>query len=202
MPDLQVESQDIDDYLCSTEIVDYDNHIIEEATEQLTEDLRDEVSKARAIYEFVRDQILHSFDINATSVTLSASEVLENGHGICFAKSHLLAAMMRSAGIPAGFCYQLVKSNGPVDKLSIHALNAIYLESQHKWIRLDARGNNEEMVALFSTTVETLVHTIRPDQGEKDGFVIFTEPPKKIIRALKQVDSLNTLTNLLPASII
>lgn len=27
-------------------------------------------------------------------------------HGICFAKSHLLAALLRCKSIPAGFCYQ------------------------------------------------------------------------------------------------
>jgi len=40
-------------------------------------------------------------------VTCSASEVLREGTGICFAKSHLLAALLRAVGIPAGLCYQV-----------------------------------------------------------------------------------------------
>lgn len=67
-------------------------------------------------HEFVRDSISHSADINEDAITCNASEVLKSGHGICFAKSHLLAALLRCKSVPAGFCYQ-------------------------KWIRLDARGS-------------------------------------------------------------
>lgn len=41
-------------------------------------------------YEFVRDQITHSWDVRATVVSKTASEVLQNGTGICWVKSCLL----------------------------------------------------------------------------------------------------------------
>ena len=57
-------------------------------------------------YEYVRDNNSLSADINEDVLTCTASEVLEVGHGICFAKSHLLAALLRAKSIPTGFCYQ------------------------------------------------------------------------------------------------
>ncbi|MCD7809309.1 MAG: transglutaminase-like domain-containing protein [Erysipelotrichaceae bacterium] len=54
----------------------------------------------------MRDNISHSADINEDIITISASQVLVEGHGTCFAKSHLLAALLRCKSIPTGFCYQ------------------------------------------------------------------------------------------------
>jgi transglutaminase-like putative cysteine protease len=65
-----------------------------------------EVETARFAYEVARDRYPHSYDIAAAEMSVSASDVIRHGHGICFAKSHLLAAILRACGIPAGFCYQ------------------------------------------------------------------------------------------------
>ena len=79
-------------------------------------------------YEYVRDMISHSADISADTVTCSASEVLKAGHGICFAKSHLLAAILRSKSVPAGFCYQkLILDDETAPVLIYHGLNGVYL---------------------------------------------------------------------------
>lgn len=56
--------------------------------------------------DFVRDQIRHSADYRPNPVTCKASEVLRHGTGYCYAKSHLLAALLRANGVPAGLCYQ------------------------------------------------------------------------------------------------
>ena len=57
----------------------------------------------RKAFEFVLDQIDHSWDVKQTEVSISASDVLENGHGICYAKTNLLAALLRAMHIPTGF---------------------------------------------------------------------------------------------------
>ncbi len=51
-------------------------------------------------------QIGCSADINGKVVTCKASEVLRYKEGICNAKAHLLATILRANGIPSGFCYQ------------------------------------------------------------------------------------------------
>ena len=62
--------------------------------------------------------------------------------GICWAKSNLFAALLRANNIPAGICYQrLTLGDTPDTGYCIHALNAVYIKSINKWIRLDARGN-------------------------------------------------------------
>ena len=111
MPDPSPERSDYSSYLEYSDIIDYDNPLVQNAVDQLINGLSDDISKVRSIYEFTLDHVFHSFQINATSVTTKASEVIDQGHGTCFAKAHLLAALMRAAGIPAGFCYQVLYDN-------------------------------------------------------------------------------------------
>lgn len=88
------------------------------------------------------EQIINSFARDI--LTCTASEVLSAGHGICFAKSHLLAAILRCKSVPAGFCYQkLILDDETAPVLIYHGLNGVYIKEYQKWIRLDARGNKE-----------------------------------------------------------
>jgi transglutaminase-like putative cysteine protease len=67
---------------------------------------KDELRTVHTPYRVVRDEFVHSYDIGASEVSVSASDVIHHGHGICFAKAHLLAALLRSNAIPAGLCYR------------------------------------------------------------------------------------------------
>lgn len=83
----------------------------------------------KVIYEFVCDEIKRSWDVQDKRVTKSATEVLEQGVGICWAKANLLAAFLRACGIPAGICYQrLTLGDVPETGFCIHALNAVYIK--------------------------------------------------------------------------
>ncbi len=72
----------------------------------------------------VRDNVSHTRDASREEVTCAASEVLAAGTGICYAKSHLLAALLRAVGIPAGFCYQVYHEPLHVSdsKIALHGL--------------------------------------------------------------------------------
>lgn len=132
-------------------------------------------------YLFVRDTIRHSYDIRATEVTATATEVLSSGHGICYAKAHLLAALLRAKGIPAGLAYQrLVLFDDPKDGYCLHAVNTIYLAEEKRWIRVDARGNKPGVEAEFCTDKEKLAFPIRPQLGEVDYPWNFATPPAPI----------------------
>lgn len=102
---MHAESDDIQDYIKKSDIINYDHKLIVDKCLELEKGTEDEISLIKKIYEFVRDDIHHSGDIGEQKVTCKASEVLELGHGICCAKSHLFAAMLRFFGIPTGFCY-------------------------------------------------------------------------------------------------
>ncbi len=171
----------------------YDNKI-----QQLIQSFHyeNEVDKIKAVYEFVRDEIKHSYDIHAMEVTRHASEVLKKGHGICYAKSHLLAALLRAINVPAGIAYQrLTLYDKPEDGYCIHALNTVYLREYNKWIRLDARGNKKGVHAEFSIEKEKLAFPIRTHLGEYDYVINFAEPHPLIIRALESYTDCCTMYN-------
>lgn len=96
----------IDEYLSVSKYINWDDASILTKAKEFEQRCADEISLVKAIYEFVRDEIKHSWDVQDKRVTKSATEVLEQRVGICWAKANLLAAMMRACGIPAGICYQ------------------------------------------------------------------------------------------------
>lgn len=197
------ESNDLLDYLNELEVVNYHHPLIQEKIAELFYSNQTEKEKVKIAFEFVRDCIDHSWDIQSEKVTCSASEVLAEGEGICYAKSNLLAALLRSQGIPTGFCYQrLMLFDTPEQGFCIHALNAVYLRSLGKWIRLDARGNKEGIDAQFSITQEKVAFDVQTNQGEIDYPMIYVEPHHKTLSALKaHTNALKMYKNHLPDSV-
>jgi len=96
---------DMQDYLRATEIIDWKNLAVLQKAKELAGDFTDTVEITRCYFEWVRDEIMHSNDHKMNPVTLKASEVLKYGTGYCYAKSHLLAALLRANSIPCGICY-------------------------------------------------------------------------------------------------
>ena len=200
MPDPSTDKSDISDYLENSDVLDFDNLLVSQTAEQLTYGLKDNLSKAREIYKFTRDHIFHSLDINATSVTKTASEVLDKGHGICFAKAHLLAALMRASGIPAGFCYQILYVED-FERLIAHGFNAVYIQELNKWVRIDACTQVDVNDWGFDPFKDSTVNSIREDIGECDDFTIYHVPSKKILKALTVADTVEELMHLIPSEI-
>lgn len=190
---MHTESNNIQDYLKKSDVIDYDHKLIVDKCLELKEGTNDEISLIKKIYEFVRDEIHHSGDIGTQEVTCKASEVLEAGHGICCAKAHLFAAMLRYFGVPVGFCYQKLSSSRDVNIKFLHGLNAVYLKDLDKWIRLDARGNKPDRDAQFSIYEEKLSKPVSKELGEEDHPVIFTEPNPTVIELLKKSNNMKEL---------
>src|SRR5579859_1950998 len=140
---LMCESPNLADYLTELADLNYSHPLIQQQLPQLTAaQPQTEQEQVQITYEFVRDTIHHSCDFPSQQVTCTASDVLQHREGLCFAKSHLLAALLRAQGIPTGLCYQrLPAGDTPAEGYLIHGLVAVYLHSADKWIRLDARGN-------------------------------------------------------------
>ena len=196
------QSANIDDYLKVTPVIDWNNSGIQQRTSEITQGLSTDIDKAKRLFEWVRDCIPHSKDINSELVTCNASEVLEVGTGICYAKSHLLAAMCRFAGIPTGFCYQVYRYTTPEVGTAIHALNAIYLASIGKWIRVDARGNTGDIDAQFSVEEEKLAFPVNPEKGELFIYnTVFCEPVPQVVEVLSRYDNRTEMWRHLPPAI-
>jgi transglutaminase-like putative cysteine protease len=173
-------------YLAEQANVDYSHPLIQETLNTFWITGSSEVERIKQIYEFVRDEVHHSMDVQGVRVTCKASEVLRYREGLCYAKSHLLAALLRAQGIPTGFCYQrLLLGSTPAEGYVLHGLNAVYFASEARWIRLDARGNKQGIDARFSIHEEHLAYTVQPALGEVDYPTIYVLPHPIIIQALQ-----------------
>jgi transglutaminase-like putative cysteine protease len=100
-------------FLHENKYINFSSPNIQAKAAELFYDLSDDAQKAKTAYEFVRDEIPHSFDVKSDVITAKASDVLKHKTGICHAKANLLAALLRSRGIPTGFCFQrMMMENG------------------------------------------------------------------------------------------
>ncbi len=194
-------SNNIEEYLKSSVAIDWKNPQIIARTQAITAGLDGGIAKAKSLFEWVRDKIPHSADIDTDIVTFTASEVLERGTGICYAKSHLLAAMCRSIGIPVGLCYQVGVRNPPEIGMTLHGLNTIYLVEIDRWIRVDPRGNTGKIDAQFSLTTEQLAFPPDRDLGEFIYDEIWCEPVPEIVNLLTTFTSRREMWPHLPTGI-
>lgn len=192
------ESSHTADYLASDDIVDWKNPAILVKMRELTAGRKSELDRARCIYEWVRDHVSHSRDVKADFVTCTASDVLRLHTGLCHAKSHLLAALLRANAIPAGFCYQVLRRDPPEKGHILHGLNALYLSDLDRWIRVDARGNKEGVDAQFDLEHEKLAFPPRPAQGEFTYKPIYAKPARAVIDVLKRYKSVEDAWKHLP----
>lgn len=184
-------------FLAATEYVDYDSGIIAEKAKELFTYEMDDIQKARTAYRFVRDEIPHSFDINATVITAKASDVLKYKTGICHAKANLLAALLRSQGIPTGFCFEHITLLSD-DTLGycVHAFNAVFLDG--RWIKLDARGNKAGVNAEFSLGEPILAYPVRKEYDEYFWSGIYSKPQADTMKMLERATCLKDIMDNIP----
>jgi transglutaminase-like putative cysteine protease len=183
-------------YLAESEYIDWKHVLVAAKAAELAGACTSDEIVAKRCFEFVRDDIKHSWDFRMNPLTCKASEVLIHGTGYCYAKSHLLAALLRANGIPAGLCYQrlAVESAGP--PYCLHGLNAVYFK-RHGWYRIDARGNKPGVNAEFKPPIEKLAFHIA-DATEKDFPWILAGPLPVVISALTQNTTIEQVFKHLP----
>lgn len=184
---LTIETNDMARYIASSDIINFENLDIQKTAVYLSKDIEDEIQMIKTVYEFVRDEISHSIDIGSNEVSCRASDVLKYKHGLCFANSHLLAAILRYLGVPTGFCYQKLEFDG---KFGLHGLNA-FVKSLNKWIRLDARGNEKGINAQFSIDKEYLAYLPEEEKNEVDFRIVYAEPDRRVVEILGQSRNVN-----------
>jgi transglutaminase-like putative cysteine protease len=182
-------------YLESSEYIDWKTPSVLAKAKELSSGLSSSEDIAIRCFKFVRDEIKHSYDYKLNPVTCKASDVLLHGTGYCYAKSHLLAALLRANNIPAGLCYQRLTIDA-APPFCLHGLNAVYLES-YGWYRIDARGNKTGVNAEFSPPIEKLAFPIIT-KGEADFPEVWAEPLKLIVDTLQQYKTYKEVADNLP----
>ncbi|GJL64805.1 MAG: Cro/Cl family transcriptional regulator [Nitrospirales bacterium] len=183
-------------YLTSSLYIDWDTPAVVAQAQQLANNHRSPLDIAKACFEFVRDDIKHSWDYALNPVTCKASDVLEHGTGYCYAKSHLLAALLRANNIPTGLCYQRLTISDNRPPFSLHGLNAVYLE-EFGWYRVDPRGNKDGVEASFCPPKENLAYPILTE-GEADLPEIWDEPLNDVIFVLENYKTYQEVAANLP----
>lgn len=182
------------EYLQSSEIMDWKHPAVSALAKKLAGGTAEEI--ARRCFEWVRDEIHHSADFQMNPVTCSASEVLQAGTGYCYAKSHLLAALLRANSIPAGLCYQRLSLNGQGAPYCLHGLNAVYLPD-YGWYRMDARGNKAIVNAQFKPPAEQLAFELTA-AGEADLPGIYSDPLPEVVAVLRRYKTYDAVARNLP----
>ncbi|SOC06180.1 transglutaminase superfamily protein [Ureibacillus xyleni] len=200
---LIAESIEIGNYLEELPVVNFSHHLLQKRAKTLFSDNQSDIEKVKIAFEFVRDQIAQSLDIESRYVPCKASDVLKYGEGVCFAKANLLAALLRSQTIPTGFCYQRLRiKNITETRFALHALNAVFIPSVGRWIRLDARGNKVGLQSEFSIYEEKLPYTPDESLGEMDYPIIYTKPNIEAMAVLERsTDALQMYRHDLPSVI-
>jgi len=189
-----MESMDV--YLRATEIINCKHSEILILAGQLANDSSDPVEIAKHCFEWVRDEIKHSHDYQLDPVTCRASDVLAARTGYCYAKSHLLAALLRANRIPTGFCYQRLAFDDDGPPYCLHGLNAIFLP-EFGWYRVDARGNKQGVNAQFTPPIEQLAFPIQ-FAGEADLPEIWPDPLPIVVETLKRYQTWEEVLANLP----
>ena len=183
-------------FLQSSRYIDSDHPLIRKTADDLRLGTQTQLDVARVCFEFVRDEVQHSWDHKKNPVTCRASDVLIHRTGYCYAKSHLLAALLRANGIPAGLCYQRLSVGDSGAPYCLHGLNAVYLDD-FGWYRLDARGNKPGVDARFCPPIEALAFAIRSDQ-ERDLPEIWAGPLPQVIDTLENAENIEQVAANLP----
>lgn len=183
-------------FLSASEIIDWHQPEVAALAGKLRNGSDEELEIARRCFEWVRDNIQHSVDFDRDEVTCNASDVLNARTGFCYAKSHLLAAVLRANRIPAGFCYQRLSIDGNGPPFCLHGLNAIYLNN-HGWYRVDARGDKSGINTGFSPPVERLAFSVTMP-GEINLPEVWPEPLPVVLNALRLAESARSLQLDLP----
>ncbi|MBL1082795.1 transglutaminase family protein [Streptomyces actinomycinicus] len=190
-------TDDLSAYLIADEVIDHHHPVVRETAARLAVDAADSYEYARTAYAFVRDTIPHSEDSGELRVTWRASDVLRLGTGICHAKAHALAALLRAEDIPTALCYQRLTGEGGGHM--VHGLVAVRFNGA--WHRQDPRGNKPGVDARFSLDGERLAWVPDPASGERDYPALYAAPHPAVLAALRSAPDRPALWKTLPGSL-
>lgn len=187
------ETSDLSAYLAADEVIDHGHPLVRETAAELRAQAPALHDYAKAAFEFVRDAIPHSQDSGDLRVTWRASDVIRQRTGICYAKAHALAALLRAEGIPTGLCYQFLGE--------VHGLVAVRLPGHDGWARQDPRGNKPGVDARFSLGEERLAFVPDAAQGEFDFPTLYAATPAPVLECLQRATDRPHLWRLLPTGL-
>jgi transglutaminase-like putative cysteine protease len=186
----------MDEFLQPTAVIDSTHPAIMAAATEIAGDAGNDEEVARRCFLWVRDSVGHSSDHRNPVVTCTASDVLKHRAGFCYAKSHLLAALLRARGIPAALCYQRLSFDDVGSAFFLHGLVAVHLQ-RYGWYRVDPRGNKPGIASHFCPPVEKLPYTPKLP-GELDLSQRFADAMGCVVSTLQRWSTADEVRANLP----
>ena len=184
------------EFLQPTPVIDCDHPQVIATAREIAGDATTDEQTARRLFLWVRDEVRHSSDCQILTVTCTASQVLEHRVGFCFAKSHLLAALLRARAIPAALCYQRLRLNNDSHTYCLHGMVSVHLR-QHGWYRVDPRGNKPGIETDFCPPVERLAFAAR-QTGESDLPGRYPDALPSVVSVLQKCATADEVVRNLP----
>lgn len=152
----------MEEFLEPTFCIDADHPEVIAFTQRHTVRGHTPVDNAVSLYYAVRDGIRYNpYAVSPDKASMKASAVLARGEGYCVAKAVLLAACLRSTGIPARLGFADVKNHLTTGRLRKrmgtdvfvwHGYTDIYLKG--KWVKATPAFNLELCQAFGVKTLE------------------------------------------------
>ena len=141
------------DFLSATKYCDVESPEIQKQTLRLISSA-DNINAAIRIFNWVRDDVKYAFDY----WNVKASETIQKMCGMCANKANLQIAMLRTAGIPAGYGVIRIKkealktiANDEIytksSDITIHIFCCVFLNGQ--WVSADATVDKELFDAAY-----------------------------------------------------
>ena len=133
---MNVQINDVHDYLQVTEMGDHDDPWLLKLAEEIVDGASTNTERALHIFYHVRDGVRFSLAFSRSK----ASETLQRGYGDCVSKTNAQVALLRAVGIPARF------RKARVQRVTLHHLIAELLYRQmsptvsHFWPECSLNG--------------------------------------------------------------
>ena len=143
----------LDQYLKDSANCPATNTTIKTTAKAITAGLTDEQSRAKALFEFVRDKISYSFYYDTQYGALGT---LNNKEGNCVDQAHLLVAFLRAAGIPARYCHGTVTFTNGTTEGHVWVECTMSSLGYTTWVRLyptSARNSYDRIVSWDQDTM-------------------------------------------------
>lgn len=144
-----------------------------------------------------------SAELLRRGIACRASEVLTLGHGVSFAKSHLLAALLRIAGHPTGFCYARLVDPMRSNRFMLHGFVACHWQGSQRWILLDPLGDRPQATPPVATVFRfaepySLARVPEIARGESLLPFVYQRPARRIVDWLERVPDRKALRRTWP----
>lgn len=129
-------------HLKQTSLCNSEHPLVQNISQQLFTGLNSSEQKAEKAYQFIRNKIPYALDHWGTS----ASQTLEKSQGMCFNKSNLMIALLRSEKIPCLYsaiwiskeAFSWMRETALYEKISpetVHLYVEVYLGQKSGWRR-------------------------------------------------------------------